>query len=192
MNSHGELIALYKAINEVQKVVVNATKSSKNEHFKNKYASLEDVINELRPVFSEHGLIVMQSPEFVDGNLVLTTRDAHIGGAHIETSFKLKVEKDTMQGYGSSITYARRYVLASLFCIGQEDDDGNKACEKPRDENLINPTQLAELEKALLGNEDLRSKMLLHAGVKTLTALPAAAFDTYLDRALKAKNAITT
>ena len=30
-----------------------------------------------------------------------------------------------MQGMGSAITYARRYSLASVFCITQEDDDGN-------------------------------------------------------------------
>jgi hypothetical protein len=29
--------------------------------------------------------------------------------------------------YGSSLTYARRYALAGIFCLNQSDDDGNLA-----------------------------------------------------------------
>jgi hypothetical protein len=35
------------------------------------------------------------------------------------------------QAQGSGISYARRYGLQSLINIGAEDDDGNKATEKP-------------------------------------------------------------
>jgi hypothetical protein len=31
------------------------------------------------------------------------------------------------QAYGSAITYARRYALAGIFCLNQEDDDANSA-----------------------------------------------------------------
>jgi hypothetical protein len=40
----------------------------KNPHFKSKYADLAELLNTVRPVFSIHGLAIVQMPSF-DGVL---------------------------------------------------------------------------------------------------------------------------
>jgi hypothetical protein len=54
----------------------------------------------------------------------------HESGEFIQGSMPIhaKKEKDP-QAYGSAITYARRYSLASVLglAVGDEDDDGNAA-----------------------------------------------------------------
>jgi hypothetical protein len=43
----------------------------------------------------------------------------------------LIVGKNDMQGYGSAVTYARRYGLMGMAGIAPEDDDGNAAAKAP-------------------------------------------------------------
>ena len=59
-------------------------------------------------------------------------------------------KKDDPQGYGSAITYARRYSLASLMCLVQADDDGNEASARreERDQKAENRRRGAEKAKA--------------------------------------------
>jgi hypothetical protein len=79
-----------------------------------------------RKPLSDAGLSYTQFP--TDGSL--TTVLMHESGEFIHGSMPIhaKKEKDP-QAYGSAITYARRYSLASVLglAVGDEDDDGNAA-----------------------------------------------------------------
>ena len=55
----------------------------------------------------------------------------------------LVIEKQTMQGLGSAITYARRYGLLQMAGIAPEDDDGNEASKTPVKHKPI-PTKSGE------------------------------------------------
>jgi hypothetical protein len=58
----------------------------------------------------------------------------HESGESLESMTEIVYSKQgDAQAQGSGITYARRYGLQSLVCIGAEDDDGNKASEKPKE-----------------------------------------------------------
>ena len=107
----------------------------KTEAFKYKYADLESVDKMLRPLMIEAGLF----PRFsviVDDQAV-EWLELHISHAESGegTEFRMPLlHADDMQGLGSALTYARRYLLLSAFhliTVG-EDDDGAKATERGR------------------------------------------------------------
>jgi hypothetical protein len=56
---------------------------------------------------------------------------AHVSGETVECRVPLIVSKNDMQGYGSAVTYARRYGLMGMAGIAPEDDDGNAAAKAP-------------------------------------------------------------
>lgn len=128
MMEHSESIAklapaLVAAVAEVE----NATKNATNPHFKSKYADLAEIINTVKPVFASHGLAVVQLPGLDDGHATVETMLVHTSGEWIKGVSGSPLQKNDPQGVGSAITYLRRYSLAALAGIAQEDDDGNAA-----------------------------------------------------------------
>lgn len=116
-------VALLKA----QKKIENATKDANNPHFKSKYATLESVLDAVKDVSNEMGIVIVQTGgKDVEGHFI-ETKLIHESGEEISSKVYLVLDKQNMQGMGSALTYARRYALAGLFAIGQEDDDGNAA-----------------------------------------------------------------
>lgn len=93
------------------------------------YATLGNVLEKLRPVLIENGLYVEQMPAGSVDNPLLRTRIIHAEtGEYSEGYTPLILDKQTMQGEGSAITYARRYALVAAFGLdADEDDDGNAA-----------------------------------------------------------------
>lgn len=121
--------AIVKAAAELGPVTKDAT----NPAFRNKYATLDAIMEQVRPVLARHGLAVMQGvtqPETVDGRVVglaVETRLLHTSGEWIASIVTLPVEKATAQGTGSAISYGRRYGLSAMLGLTAEDDDGNLA-----------------------------------------------------------------
>jgi hypothetical protein len=115
--------ALSKAQGELQ----NVTKDAKNPHFKSDYATLDAITDAVRPVFSKHGLAVVQVPTFHDGIVVLDILITHSSGQWIGVDAAAPIAKADPQGVGSATTYLRRYSLAGIAALAQTDDDGNAA-----------------------------------------------------------------
>lgn len=116
-----------KALLDAQKKIENATKDAKNPHFRNNYATLESVLDAVKSVANASGIVIVQTGgKDAEGHFI-ETRLLHESGEEIVSKIYLVLEKNNMQGLGSAITYARRYSLAALFAIGQDDDDGNGA-----------------------------------------------------------------
>lgn len=121
----GELI---KALVEASKEIQGPKKDSTNPHFKNEYASLEACIHATKPGLSKHGLSVIQLPGTSSDKVPsIRTTLAHTSGQYIASEYPLCPDKQTPQGYGSAISYARRYALLGLLNLAAEDDDGNGA-----------------------------------------------------------------
>ena len=129
MNKSDSIKNLSIALAKFQGEVTNPSNTATNPFFKSKYAPLETVLNTVRSILSKHGLSVIQAPSTEDNNIVITTILIHESGEYIEPEpLKLKMDKVSAQGAGSSITYARRYALSSILGIASEDDDdGNHA-----------------------------------------------------------------
>lgn len=127
MNKSETLSKLAPALVKAQALMAGATKTQANNFFKSKYANLEEVIRVVKEPFAANGLSFVQFPVSGDGHAGVETIIMHESGEFISNEFLLKCEKQTAQGMGSAITYARRYGLQSACGIPSEDDDGNAA-----------------------------------------------------------------
>lgn len=115
-----------KALLDAQKKIENATKDAKNPHFRNNYATLESVLEAVKGVANGVGIVIVQTGGKDQEGHFIETKLLHESGEEIASKVYLVLDKMNMQGLGSAITYARRYSLAALFAIGQDDDDGNQ------------------------------------------------------------------
>lgn len=121
------IAALATALAEAQGEIENATKNSQNPHLKNRYADLAEILNTVRPVLSRHGLAVSQHPAFAENMVQVETILLHKSGEWMASTITTPVQKADPQGVGSAVTYARRYSLAAIVGLSQEDDDGHAA-----------------------------------------------------------------
>ena len=127
MNMSSSIKELATALAAAQAEIENASKNSKNDHFKNRYADLAEVLNTVRPVLARHKLSVAQFPSLADGMVSVETILMHASGEWISGIASAPLSKPDAQGVGSATTYLRRYSLAALAGVAQEDDDGNGA-----------------------------------------------------------------
>lgn len=123
---------LTQALLQAQKAITFAGKNARNPHFKNTYADLTAVIDAIKPALNEAGIVFMQTPSpSENGTLALTTRLVHADtGEFMEDTGVCPLPKADPQGYGSAMTYMRRYSLASICGLYQDDDDGEQARPK--------------------------------------------------------------
>lgn len=134
MNQSENLDQLAKALAQAQASLSGAKKSATNPHFKNDYATLQDVWNAAREVLAPNGLSVVQTYEATDGKLMnIRTTLLHTSGQWIAGVLSMAPQQATPQGIASASTYGRRYGLASILgIVADEDDDGNDATELNR------------------------------------------------------------
>lgn len=122
---------LATALAKAQGEMKNAGKTSDNPFFKSKYADLAEILNAVREPLSKYGLSISQLYDGMgvpDKTITVTTLLMHSSGQYIGNTANYPVAKADIQGVGSAITYARRYSLAAILGLSQEDDDGNAAC----------------------------------------------------------------
>lgn len=123
---------LATALAKAQGEMKNAGKTSDNPFFKSKYADLAEILNAVREPLSKYGLSISQLYDGMgvpDKTITVTTLLMHSSGQYIGNTANYPVAKADIQGVGSAITYARRYSLAAILGLSQEDDDGNAACQ---------------------------------------------------------------
>lgn len=126
---HGNIAA---ALAAAQAQMGKALKSANNPHFKKSYADLASVMDACMPSLSAHGIAVIQpTADDENGRYVETVLIHGETGETLKCRVPLIVQKNDMQGYGSAVTYARRYGLMSMAGIAPEDDDGNAAAKAP-------------------------------------------------------------
>jgi len=132
MDSSKELDKVFTAFSKMQGSLEGASKDSTNPFFKSKYADLKSIWGVARKPLADNGLSVMQTMACVNERTVLQTRLCHSSGQWIQGCQPLNPTKNDPQGVGSAITYARRYGLAAMLGIIQEDDDGEAAQGRSR------------------------------------------------------------
>ena len=120
---------LFSALVKAQAEMGNAPKDGKNPHFKSNYATLQSVVDTIKPIFGKHGLGYVQKFIEMDGGIGIETIIVHESGQQMSNGIlRVPATKQDAQGYGSAITYGRRYSLQAAVGIAPEDDDGNAAC----------------------------------------------------------------
>lgn len=132
---------LYPALVKAMAEIGGATKDKVNPHFKSKYADLESVIDAVKAPLAKHGLCFLQRMHEREGGVACETLIIHSSGESVSTGIVyVPASKQDPQGYGSAITYAKRYSLQTGCGVPSADDDGN-AASKPA--NIINPVKEA-------------------------------------------------
>lgn len=160
--------------------IENASKNAANPHFKSKYADLAEVLNTVRPVFSAHGLSLIQSTEF-DGALVsVTTLIGHKGGGFISSRASCQPAKTDAQGVGSATTYLRRYSVAAMAGIAQEDDDGQAAAHNGKPKAVPTPVASDKL-RASAGDAAAKGIDALRFFFEALNAADKQAIKPHMD-----------
>ena len=128
-----KIINLAKAMLKVQKQLRPAIKDNYNNFTQSKYATLNSVMEACSEALIDAGIWVTQYPVPVEGDgklLGLVTKLVHAeSGEWQESLLVMPLSKNDPQGYGSALTYARRYGLSSMVGLVTEDDDANLACK---------------------------------------------------------------
>lgn len=120
---------LAAALSKAQAILEAAKKDANNPFFKSKYADLSSVWAAVRGPLTANELSILQEPSTDSGKIIVTTTLMHSSGEYVRSSLSMPVVKQDPQGYGSAVTYARRYALQSVMGIAPEDDDGNAASQ---------------------------------------------------------------
>lgn len=139
MRSSESVVELSKAFNLAQSQMGGAKKDAANPFFKSKYADLAAVMEAIAEPFANNGLSFMQSPGMYDDKICVTTRIMHESGEWIEGDTILPPTKADAQGYGSAVTYGKRYGLQAMCGVPSVDDDGNAAVQQQASLVKIDP-----------------------------------------------------
>ena len=104
----------------------NPKLNKKNAHFGNRYADLESILKEVKPILEEYDFRIVQSKHEDSFRSALVDGETGVATLLVETPFIL--DKQTPQAVGSALTYYRRYgILLLLNLVGEDDDDAEAA-----------------------------------------------------------------
>jgi hypothetical protein len=127
MNKSDSITTIAPALHKAQGQIKAALKDSTNPHFRSKYADLSSVIEAVKPALQANGITYLQGVHDAVDGVAVETMLLHTSGEWISSVMRIPAVKQDAQGYGSAITYGRRYGLQSMCGVPAEDDDGNAA-----------------------------------------------------------------
>lgn len=129
-----------------------ALKTKVNPAFRSKYADLSACLDAVDDALLNHGIAMIQETFEDSTGVTVETVFIHESGESLRCG-KLHVpaSKQDPQGYGSALSYCRRYSLMAACGIAQEDDDGQAASkasvQQPRQAHpeLLTAEQIANI-----------------------------------------------
>lgn len=123
-----EMVKISMALVKAQRAFSPALKTSTNPHFKNRYAALDACVEAVIDALNSNGVFLMQKTHPSDNGVTVETIFVHESGEQLSGGvLHVPASKQDPQGYGSALTYARRYSLMTACGIAPEDDDGQAA-----------------------------------------------------------------
>jgi len=158
-----------------------ALKNKDNPHFKSKFADLGAVIDAIRPV-ADHGVWYRQVLHEGPDGVTIETLYTGFGATISAGTLYMPAAKRDAQGFGSALTYARRYALQTAFGLATEDDDGNAAVKTaPKSEEEMPDAEWSKLVQLIEVTGADRGKMLKLYGVSNLRMLDKAQYADALE-----------
>jgi hypothetical protein len=146
---------LATALVKAQKAFGPALKSSTNPHFKSRYADLAACVEAVIDALNDNGIALIQKNYECANGVMIETMFVHESGEMLECGIlHVPANKQDAQGYGSALTYARRYSLMAACGIAPEDDDGNVASRKTTIVPSINESALVDHLAAIEASTD--------------------------------------
>jgi len=171
---------------KAQRDFAPALKTSTNPHFKSKYADLAACVEAVIDALNTNGIAMIQRTHDDQTGVTVETVFIHESGETIESGrLHVPAAKNDPQGYGSALTYARRYSLMAACGIAPEDDDGNSASRKPKNQTLTD-SAVADFVATISGSETM--DVLKNAFAEAYRAAEIALDDKAKASFEKAKN----
>jgi hypothetical protein len=116
-----------------QKEFGPALKTSTNPHFRSRYADLSACVEAVIDALNNNGIALIQQTHDDATGVTVETIFLHESGETLSCGrLHVPASKQDPQGFGSALTYARRYSLMAACGIAPEDDDGNAGSRAPQ------------------------------------------------------------
>lgn len=165
---------LYQKLHSIQSQILGLGKDKESTSYK--YVTGSKVLEHIKPLMNQHGLILKQeiisidntrqdyrvgvgTPKEKDKSEILTKVLMRFTWVDVETGekdenlFGANGQNDWEKGLGSALTYAERYFLLKYFHIATDEDDIDNPERKEQEERL----QREEAERLSQLHSDLAS-----------------------------------
>jgi len=207
-----DLDKLAPALSAMQGKYKTVLPTRKNPRFNSDYAELDSILGSVRKLMPEFGFSLMQREETYDGIRYLRTTLLHNSGQYISAFIEVvpdNINKNSVQAYGSALSYHKRYSAQSLLGITVSkdpyDNDGEpmeeqnkiKTQEKTQDrskpqknDTLLSDGEVTFIKNRLKGHEDIKKQLLNDLRKPTIDMCLKSMFDViveYIDNSLKLK-----
>lgn len=174
---------------------LKAPKSRKNSFANYSYRNCEDILEAVKPLLKEQGLVLTVSDEIVQVGdrfyvKARATLNCEDGSVHVDAYAREPEEKrgsDASQITGAASSYARKYALNGLFLIddnqdADSQDNREQPKAKPKPVPLASETQLSRIDNFArsLGIENVYEK-----AKTTRETLTASGADIIIERLQK-------
>lgn len=132
---------------KIQKQIDGVSKDGSNPHFKSRYVTLDKVLDTIKPLLNNEGILITQGIDLNGTTPVISTVLTDVETNEVLSSSTPVIAKNQdPQAFFAATTYARRYSILSLFCLGTSDDDGETAMGRNKFQEELRKKK-AELEK---------------------------------------------
>ena len=168
---------IYSAFIKAQKEFAPALKTSTNPHFKSQYVSLDGCIEAVLDALNNNGIGLIQKTHEMPTGVKVETVLIHESGESLSGGeLFLPATKQDAQGFGSALTYARRYSLMATCGIAPEDDDGNLAVNsKPVESKRLTKEDYIKLITKAQNAEELKTRYgTIYGSIKNYPEILAA------------------
>jgi hypothetical protein len=119
------------ALVKAQRAFGPALKDKTNPAFRSKYADLGACLDAVMDALNANGIALIQRTIPCEAGVTVETVFVHESGETLSSGpLHVPAVKQDPQGYGSALTYARRYSVMAACGIAPEDDDGNAAAKQ--------------------------------------------------------------
>lgn len=174
-------VAFSEAMTACKAEMPHVLRDGKNETTRSSYTNLDTLAAKVDPVVTKHGFSLSfgTGVSHLEGHYRVTCRVRHAGGFFEDhfadvpadtVGMKGNQNKTPTHGFGSTMSYGRRYLKLLIFDIATTDDDGQAA----NTGGFIGAKDLDELRRRVAetgGREELLAAAL---SVPSLAMLPAA------------------
>jgi hypothetical protein len=171
-----------KALVKAQQEFGPALKTATNPHFRSKYADLSACVEAVIDALNANGVMLLQKNHPSEHGVSVETIFLHESGEEYSAGvLNVPATKLDAQGYGSALTYARRYSLMAACGIAPEDDDGNAASKQPPKQSRPASIQNTEAPKPTFTSERMTAiQVAVEASVDAYNAGDIGAAHDYV------------
>lgn len=168
--------ALAAAQLEMKNPEFDSTVKYGNTQFR--FASLQAMLKSALPPLNKHGIALTQPSFQLDSGVWVIRTTLHKGDQTIFGDMPIIASDNKAQGFGSGVTYAKRYGLSALVGIAaDEDDDGGEAAKSPPDIHLISEAQQQQLRDEIANTGSDHEKFLAFFQVNNVREMTQQQFE---------------